>query len=92
MIFSFFLGELWDFVKKILIKSMAVLKDDGSYLNHVSFNLQYFTLICYKLVLVCIVCNYKKLCVGSFPHQLKWTFKNKSWGTLNYFKYILYCF
>ena len=28
-------GELWDFIKKIIIKSLAVMKDDGSYLNHV---------------------------------------------------------
>ncbi|XP_035233649.1 spermine synthase-like [Stegodyphus dumicola] len=27
-------GELWDFVRKIVNMSLAVLKDDGSYLNH----------------------------------------------------------
>ncbi|GFR30504.1 spermine synthase [Trichonephila clavata] len=27
-------GEMWDFVKKIINKSLRVLKDDGSYLNH----------------------------------------------------------
>lgn len=27
-------GEMWDFVKKIINKSLCVLKDDGSYLNH----------------------------------------------------------
>ncbi|GFS80256.1 spermine synthase [Nephila pilipes] len=27
-------GEMWDFVKKIINKSLLVLRDDGSYLNH----------------------------------------------------------
>ncbi|XP_055951204.1 spermine synthase-like isoform X1 [Argiope bruennichi] len=27
-------GEMWDFVKKIINKSLVVLRDDGSYLNH----------------------------------------------------------